>query len=177
MMMRNHVIQSLREILHGLPALLALLAVAACAPPPIYKPDTSVVTTTPAQTAAAPDRYRNGEVIWGGSVVAVRNASDHSEIELLGLPLDTSQRPQPDQPATGRFIVLMPGYVESLDYPSGALLTVRGRIEGARAGKVGEADYTYPLVRVEQSHLWTPEELRKSRVHIGIGVGVIGGVH
>lgn len=166
--------------MHGSRLILLLAATTAlvsCAPAPIYKADASMIAAAPAQVAAAPDRYRGSEVIWGGRVVGVHNFSDHSEIEMLDFTLDSSQRPQVDQTAGGRFIALMPGYVESMDYPPDTLLTLRGHVEGSRAGKVGEADYTFPVVRVDQSHRWTPEEMRKSRVHFGIGVGVIGGFH
>ena len=68
----------------------------------------------------------------------------------------------------------MPGYVEPLDYPSGALMTVNGKLGGSRAGKVGEADYVFPLVGVAQSHVWTADEMNKGRnnVRFGVGVGV-----
>lgn len=157
-------------------ALIALaVLLAACAPAPIYKPDVAVVAATPAQVAVAPERYGNAQVIWGGRVVAVRNFTDHSEVELLDLPLDSSQRPRVDQPAGGRFIALMPGYLESMDYPEGALMTLRGSLQGVRTGKVGQADYVFPLVRVQQSHLWTQQELSqgKSNISFGLGIGVI----
>lgn len=160
-------------------ALLALtLLLAACAPAPIYKPDASVVAATPAQVAAAPEHFQNAQVIWGGRVVAVRNFPDHSEIELLAYPLDASQRPRLKEPAAGRFIALMPGYVESMDYPDGAPMTLRGSLQGARTGKVGEADYVFPLVAVVQSHRWTPQEMDRGHPHVsfGVGVGVIGGI-
>ena len=153
-------------------ALTMLLA--ACAPAPIYKADASTVTAAPSAVAAAPERYTGREVIWGGRIVGVHNFPDHSEIELLGYPLDSSQRPRLDQTAGGRFIALMPGYVESMDYPDGAPMTLRGRIEGTRTGKVGEVDYVFPQVAVEQSHRWTPDEMTKPHVSFGVGVGVIG---
>jgi outer membrane lipoprotein len=153
-------------------ALAALLA--ACAPAPLYKPDSATVTAAPSAVAATPERYTGRDVIWGGQIVSVHNLPDHSEIEVLGHPLDSSQRPQFDKSAGGRFLALMPGYVEGMDYPPGAPMTLRGRIEGARSGKVGEADYVFPLVRVEQSHRWTPQEMSKPHVSFGVGVGVIG---
>lgn len=176
--MRKLSIISCRPI-RGLLPLLAGMVLAACAPPPIYKPDAAVINATPAQVAAMPERYRGAEVIWGGRIVAVRNFPDHSEIELLGFPLDSSQRPQIDQPAGGRFIALLPGYIEAMDYPAGALLTLRGHIESTRNGKVGDADYVFPVVRGDQFHHWTPEELRsrKPNISFGVGIGVIGGIH
>jgi len=156
-------------------ALYVLLA--ACAPAPIYRADGANLAVTPSAVATAPALYRGQEVIWGGRIVEVHNLPDHSEIELLGYPLDSSQRPQMDKTAGGRFIALMPGYVEGMDYPSGAPMTLRGRIEGLRNGKVGEAGYVFPMLRVEQSHRWTPEEMQRGHVSFGFGVGVAGGIH
>ncbi|BBD79884.1 Slp family lipoprotein [Aerosticca soli] len=158
-------------------ALIALsaLALAACAPAPIYQPAPGTLTALPYQVAQTPERYAGGAVIWGGRVVKVDNLADHSEIEILAYPLDKSQRPKRNDSGAGRFIAVMRGYVEPLDYPPGALITVNGRLAGSRAGKVGEASYVFPLVEVAQSHVWTERELGQggSNVHVGVGVGVI----
>ncbi len=160
-----------------LPALLVLLTVAACAPAPLYKTTPQGVAAAPQQVAQSPERFADGDVIWGGRIVQVMNLSDHSEVELLAYPLDSSQRPKANDSGNGRFIAVLPGYAEPLDYPAGALMTVSGKLKGSRAGKVGEADYVFPLVSVGQSHVWTAEEMTKGRnnVHFGLGVGV--GIH
>src|SRR5690348_806594 len=145
---------------------LVVLLLAACAPPPIYKSDSTFINATPAQVAATPEHFQNAQVIWGGRVIGVRNFPDHSEVEILDYPLDSSQRPRVKEPGGGRFIALMPGYVESMDYPSGSLMTLRGTLDGARQGKVGDADYVFPLVRVAQSHRWTPQEMDQGHPHI-----------
>ncbi len=107
----------------------------------------------------------------------MHNFPDHSEVEVLGYPLDGSQRPQANMQGTGRFIAIIPGYAESLNYPAGALMTLTGRISGSRSGKVGEAMYVFPLVNVGQAHVWTADEMSsgKNNVHFGVGVGV--GIH
>ncbi|MGH8115632.1 MAG: Slp family lipoprotein, partial [Rhodanobacteraceae bacterium] len=92
--------------------LLALslpIAIAACAPAPIYKTGPSSATATPEQVATSPGSFRNMEVIWGGQVISVHNFAHHSEIEILAYPLDSSQRPRLKEPATGRFIAIAPG--------------------------------------------------------------------
>ncbi|ULU24518.1 Slp family lipoprotein [Dyella terrae] len=95
-----------------------LLALAACAPAPIYKPSPTTVATTPNIVAQSPGQYANADVIWGGQVVEVRNLADHSEVEIVGYPLDSSQRPKlASNGGWGRFIAVMPGYVEPFDYP------------------------------------------------------------
>ena len=153
---------------------VALLVLAACAPAPIYKTTGNAVLATPAQVAQTPEHYSGNEVVWGGRIVHVSNFQDHSEIELLAYPLDSSQRPRANDSGNGRFIAVLRGYVEPLDYPAGALMTVDGKLNGTRAGQVGQADYLFPLVDVTQSHVGTAEEMQKGRsnVHFGLGVGV-----
>lgn len=171
--MRFHVDSTLLRVF----APAALLLLAACAPAPIYKPVAGQADVPPRQVALTPERYTHAGVIWGGRIVDVKNLADHSEIELLAYPLDGSQRPKANDTGNGRFIALMPGYIERLDYPPGAMMTLTGHLAGTRAGKVGEADYVFPLVSVDQGHVWTAEELRngRSNVHFGVGVGV--GIH
>ncbi|HEY8683421.1 MAG TPA: Slp family lipoprotein [Rhodanobacter sp.] len=167
----------MRTVARYLPALLVLLTVAACAPAPIYKATPQAVSATPFQVGRTPDRYAGGEVIWGGRIVQVNNLSDHSEVELLAYPLDASQRPKANDSGNGRFIAMMHGYVESLDYPAGALMTISGKLVGSHAGKVGEADYVFPVVGVAQSHVWTAEEMSRGRNNIQFGLGVGVGIH
>lgn len=156
---------------------LSLVLLAACAPAPIYKTASGAVTAAPAEVAHAPEQYGNGTVIWGGSIVGVHNFPDHTEMEVLAYPLDSSQRPKPNGQGLGRFIAIFPGYLEAFSYPNGALVTLTGQLSGSRAGTVDQAAYTYPMVSVAQSHRWTPDELRQGHPNISFGVGVGVGIH
>jgi outer membrane lipoprotein len=149
-------------------------ALAACAPPPIYKVDASAVAITPAQVAAAPNTYPQAQVIWGGQIIGVRNLSDRTDIEILAYPLDSSQRPRLKSEAQGRFIAELPGFVEPMNYPDGAPVTVLGRVAGVKPGMVDRAPYTYPMVSVRSGdlHLWTPQEMDQGHPHFSFGVGV-----
>lgn len=153
---------------------MLMLGIAACAPAPIYKAAPGTVAVIPAQVAQSPEQYAKANVIWGGSVISVRNFPDHTEVEVLAYPLDASQRPQPNAQGAGRFIAIYAGYVESFNYPTGSLVTISGQIDGSRTGAVDQAAYVYPLVNVGQSHLWTAAELRAGHpdIHFGVGVGV-----
>lgn len=152
-------------------------AIAACAPAPIYRTGPSSVTATPAEVATAPQNFRGLAVVWGGTVVSVHNFADHSDIEMLAYPLDSSQRPRLNQPAIGRFIAVVPGFVEPLNFPAGAPVTLRGTLDGARGGMVGDANYTFPLVHSDAAHRWTSDEMRQGHPNISIGVGVGGWIH
>jgi outer membrane lipoprotein len=153
---------------------LAVLALAACAPAPIYKVAAGTLNVIPMQVAHSPEQFNHGDVIWGGSVINVRNFPDHSEIEMLAFPLDASQRPQTKLSAIGRFIAVFPGYIEPINYPGGSLVTVMGQLNGTRSDAVDQAAYVYPLVSVAQSHVWTAAEMRAGHpdIHFGVGVGV-----
>ncbi|NII09086.1 Slp family lipoprotein [Oleiagrimonas sp. C23AA] len=169
---RSHLARSLPAALAGMLA----LALTACTPAPIYKSSGNAPMVTPAQVAHTPEQFHGQSVIWGGRVIDVHNMSDHTEVEILGYPLDGSQRPQPGDMDGGRFIAQLPGFAEPLDYPDGALVTVQGSILGVRSGHVGQAPYVFPLVKVSGAHVWTAKELRQGHnVHFGIGVGV--GIH
>jgi outer membrane lipoprotein len=155
-------------------ALLATLLLAACAPAPIYQAPPGTLTATPMQVARTPENYTHGNVIWGGTVVSVKNLAGDTEIEVLAYPLDASQRPRLKGAAAGRFIAVLPGYVEPLNYPPGSPITIKGTLGGSRAGQVGQADYVFPLVQVTQSHRWTADEMQRGHpdIHFGVGVGV-----
>jgi outer membrane lipoprotein len=161
-----------RSALRFLSVAALAAVIAACAPAPLYKTGASSVNATPQQVATSPANFRNLEVVWGGSVISVHNLADHSEIEILAYPLDSSQRPRLQQPAAGRFIAIVPGFTEPMNFPLGSLVTLRGTLEGARTGEVGQAPYTFALVRSQAMHRWTPEEMRKGHPNISFGVGV-----
>ena len=151
-------------------ALAALLS--ACASPRF---DTAGVDMQLTPRAAAADSAQGTEVVWGGLIVASRNLSDATELEVLGYPLDREQRPQIDKPAQGRFLAIQSGYLEPADYANGRAITVKGRVEATRRGKIGEAGYTYPVVEAAQIELWPQEPVRAwggSRVNFGIGIGI-----
>lgn len=152
----------------------ALLALVACAPAPIYKNAPGAVAATPMQVAQTPEQFARSEVIWGGRVVNVKNFPDHSEIEVLAYPLDSSQRPQFGGASSGRFIATVPGYAEPMNYPGGAPITLHGQLAGTRVGKVGQADYVFPLMQAAQSHVWSSEEMRSGHpnIHFGLGLGI-----
>lgn len=153
-------------------AVLALL-LAGCAANPIYPPDWASSTATPRQVATTPEAYGDAQVIWGGKIIHVTNKSGRTEVEILGYPLDKAQKPILGSAAQGRFIAVMPGYVEPLSYPAGGWVTLQGRIKGVRSAYVGKAPYVFPLVDVRAAHVWSREAMRdRSNVHFSFGIGV-----
>lgn len=132
-------------------------------------------TLSPLDVAAAPERYHGTTMVWGGRVIAVHNFADTTQIEVVGHPLDRAQRPDIHAPSIGRFIVVLPGYVESMDYPAGRWLSVRGHIGGSEVHAIDEREVSYPLLLNDEIHLWPvqfPYEHGKFTFGFGVGVGI-----
>ena len=128
---------------------------------------------TPAEIASQPERYHDAELLWGGKILDVRNLETTTEVQIVAYPMDDAQRPDQRAPTQGRFIIVLPGYVEPLDYPAGRFVTVRGRASGTRVGHVDDHDYVFPLVGDATVHLWPVNfPYERGRVSLGIGVGV-----
>jgi outer membrane lipoprotein len=154
--------------------LAALAALAGCATP-VFK-DAPPAAATPAEIAAAPERYHGLDVVWGGKIVDVRNLPDSTEVQVVAYPLDSAQRPDPNAPTLGRFIVALPGYVEPFDFPAGRFVTLRGQIAGSRTLPIDEHDLLLPVVADASVHHWPVNfPYEEPRVHFSLGVGV--GVH
>lgn len=58
------------------------------------------------------------------------------------------------EPGEGRFIALLRGFADPTEYPEKRLFTITGRLERVETRPIGEYPYPYPVVTVEQSHLW-----------------------
>lgn len=160
---------------HVTATLLVCLWLAGCAPAPVFKLSSTPLDVEPQAVARAPERYGDARVVWGGRVLEVRNGAAASEIVVLAYPLDGSQRPQPDQSSEGRFVVALPGYVESLDYPPGRYVSVAGRLAGTRVEPVDAHDYRYPEVAADAVHLW-PAGFEHDRPQIHFGIGISGAI-
>jgi outer membrane lipoprotein len=152
-------------------SVLVVLALAACTAP-VFN-DAAPLAVSPAEVALQPARHQGVEVVWGGKVLDVRNLADETEIQVAAYPLDRAQRPDEAAPMQGRFIVVLPGFAEPLDYPPGRFVTVQGHIDGTRMRRIDDADRAYPALRRDALHVWPvnfPRE--RGRVSFGVGVGV-----
>ncbi len=151
----------------------AIAAITGCTPP-VFRTATGI-DATPALVALGADRYAGSEVLWGGKVLDLRNGGEDSEIQVAAYPLDRARRPDPSARVQGRFLVVLPGFVEPLDWPAGRYVTVHGRLEGTRTRVIAGHDYVYPVVAQAEVHLWPenfPRERRRVSFGIGVGVGI-----
>ncbi len=151
--------------------LLTCLALAACATP-AFKNVGNPVAIVPSDVQQSADRYAGSEVIWGGRIIGVENRELTTEVEVIGYPLDRDQQPMPDAPTVGRFIIVLPGFVEPLDYPAGRHLSAHGIVSGTRLGHVDEHEYLYPLLRAQEINVWPWGFMFDKKPRVGIGIGV-----
>lgn len=112
--------------------------------------------------------------MWGGLIINTTNLEEGTLIEVLGYPLDSAQRPRPDQSPQGRFLVYENRYLEGVDYAQGRLLTTTGTFTETETGRIGESTYVYPVIEAEELFLWSEAGGGGGgRTRFNIGVGVI----
>jgi outer membrane lipoprotein len=151
---------------------IVLLPLVACSTmPPLDMRGVDTRTTT-RQAVATSDALRGSKIIWGGVIVQSGNRPDSTQLEVLAYPLRYNNRPDINTAPLGRFIIVQQGYLETVDYAPGRAMTVVGTLAGVRHGKVGEAEYDYPVVLAQQLRLWPAEygTVTEPQFHIGVGV-------
>jgi len=151
--------------------LLALLLLAGCAT--TTRPIAGDRSITPSQVAIGEVPQDGRRVAWGGVIVAATNLESSTELEILAYPLRSDGSPDLDAAPTGRFIARAKGYLETAEYAAGRRITIAGPLAGIRRGRVGEADYLFPLVQADELQLWRKQarSYPRSQLHFGVGVG------
>ncbi len=152
---------------------LISLSLTGCATPP-FNLEGADLKIVPQQTLND-SSSQNKRVVWGGLIVDIRNDKNSSTIEVLSYPLSSSSEPQRSAKAQGRFLIKQDAYIEPASYAAGRWISAIGTVAGNISGKVGDADYTYPVMKAEKTYLWseTSSDSRvRPRFSIGIGVGI-----
>ena len=148
-----------------------VLTLVSCATGPKF--DTTDINQgmTPQQAIAESEVLQGTGVMWGGMVISVTNLKQVTQFEILAYPLSANQKPQVEQTPLGRFLARYTGYLETRDYQQGRLITVTGKLSGKSVGRIGESDYTYPVLEITQPYLWPKQdETPQTRFHFGIGI-------
>ena len=148
--------------------LLAAIFLGACATSPKFDTAGVDVKLTPQRAVNENDALKGEPVLWGGVVIVSTNLKDSTQIEILAYPLKSNHRPDREQAPLGRFLAVHKGYLETTDYAQGRQITVRGTLSDKRIGRVGEAEYTYPVVNITQLHLWSGSS--ESQIQFGFGL-------
>lgn len=100
-----------------------------------------------------PTAYAGSIVIWGGVIGNVGSVEEGTVVTVLERPLDSGGRPQASADPRGRFIAKTPRRLDLMEYKKGKKITVAGEIMGQVIMPLGDADYTYPVLRIDEIHL------------------------
>ncbi len=142
------------KLLTAVALLIGLAGCASTVPKPIATEIDPPIQLTEAQNA--PDAYRGRRVRWGGNIAQVSNLADATRVEIVARNLGESGRPSRADVTLGRFVAVIPGFLDPSVYAKDRQLTVVGTLDGVEVGKIGEYPYRYPVVRVETHYLWAP---------------------
>ena len=115
------------------------------------------------QVAKNPKAYKGRAVLWGGRIIRVVNEKEGTLIEILQLPLDSSDRPKDVDISEGRFLLFYPSYLDVAIYRPGREITVVGKIQGVKKLPLGEIKYRYPFIKAKKIHLW---ETRPQKMYL-----------
>ena len=137
--------------------LLATLLSAGCAttvPKEIREPPPDNPALAEVRTAT--QRFIGAHVRWGGTIASVDNRETETRVEVVARELGRDGRPRETDRSPGRFIAAIDGFLDPVVYAEGRDLTVTGVIAGEVTHKIGDHDYTFPVVRVNSYLLWPP---------------------
>lgn len=152
-----------------------LLALAACAPVPLFREVPAAPTPAPRDLARDIQRHMDRSVLWGGMVLELRQFEGYAEVEVLGFPIDSQARPEPRARDGGRFIAVRAGSLDPLQVTAGRFLTISGRITGERQLDVRGSSETVAEVDAREIHVWPADWNTRERPRISVGIGVRGG--
>jgi len=129
------------------------------------------INITPQDAVTDIEDLLGKQSLWGGVIIDSVNLQNRSQLEILAYPLDSSQKPDTDKDPQGRFLAFIDGYLETNDYAAGRLVTLLGTLQAPRIGKIGESEYTYPVMQINELHIWKKaSDSSDTRIHFGIGV-------
>ena len=149
----------------------AAVVLLACSTPAKFASNDIDLSITPQRAVAESATLQNVQMLWGGVIISSVNLKDATQFEILAYPLTSEQRPDINQPAVGRFLALQEGYLEITDYAQGRLMTVSGTLQDKRSGRIGETEYIYPVLKINQFHLWKKRmHSNEPQFHFGLGV-------
>ena len=170
---------SMRRRFLSLTLLFVGLWLAACSSPRVI-PETLEPLVDRAVTfrevADAPDSYQGKIVIFGGEVLKAKRLKDGTQIELLQLPLDKSEKPIPDrQQSKGRFLAIQQEFLDPATVVQGTKMTIVGELSKAKVEHLDDVEYRYPVVIVKHLHTWPARSDDYARPRPGFSIGIFGG--
>ncbi len=159
----------MRNVMQGLAASIAVLALTACSPPfsreLLDRVDQKI---SYADLQKEPERFRGKYLMLGGVIVEAKNLKAGTQLEVLQQPLDGRGRPILSDETGGRFLVVTEQFLDTAVFHRGREVTVIGEAAGQQTQPLGQIEYRYPVLNAKDVHLWSPNG--GPRFSVGIGV-------
>jgi outer membrane lipoprotein len=118
-----------------------------------------------------PERFRGEMMMFGGKIIETQALGNGTEIIVLHLELNASNRPDDNDQSQGRYVVRSDQFIDPAIYPPGTLVTVAGRLLESEARQIGQMSYHYPVIDLEEIKKWPKQDATYPRLHFGVGVG------
>lgn len=118
-----------------------------------------------------PEQQIGATVILGGRIIKTEVRDNGTDLVVLQLNLDSSDRPKNDDQSKGRFLILSAQFLDPALYPDGTLITVVGKVTGSQEKLIGQMPYRYPAIDPLEIKKWPKQTDQSPRFHIGIGLG------
>lgn len=143
-----------------LPLGLLLLVLSGCAP--VISPQIrQEAAKAPPFSAVAqnPTAHKGSMVVWGGSILQTENYPKSTQILVLEIPLGYDRKPKAEENSQGRFIAETPRFLDPAIYRKGMRITVAGEVVGTQTRPLDKTEYTYPVIRIREIHLWKEQRV------------------
>ncbi|OOF35700.1 Slp family lipoprotein [Rodentibacter heidelbergensis] len=90
----------------------------------------------------------------GGKIIHAKALENQTELEILSFPVASwNAKPLMEAQSNGRFIAYLEGFIDP-EILKNQYITLGGILKKQQVGKVDQADYVYPVVKVKNYRLW-----------------------
>jgi outer membrane lipoprotein len=145
---------------------LLVVSMAGCVRPPVQV-DYGAFEEVSVVDAQAGGRD-GARVRWGGTIVTVLPEASETCFEVVNRPLGAAAEPRISDETDGRFLACAAGFYDPEVYQSERALTVVGTLDQPVTRKIGEYEYTYPMLRAETVYLWPVREPEPAYYSTGV---------
>jgi len=135
-----------------LPLVLSLLS--ACSTVPEVLEQKPVEPLSLYQVQSYPDVYLGKRIRWGGRILQVKNEEKVTWMQVLAVPLDSSQRPYEDADGIGRFMIRSNDFLDPAIYAVEREVTVVGTINGTKEKLIDKRKVRLVVVDADIIYLW-----------------------
>jgi outer membrane lipoprotein len=153
------------NLILSLPLLVGAIFITGCAAvPEALKVSENTVLSNFSAVRENTNSEQGNLARWGGVIAKVTNNANNSMLEVVHFPLKSSARPKQGDETQGRFRVYFSGLLDPVIYKEGRSITALGSVVTSEEGKIGEHEYTYPVLKASYIHLW--KDIQKIDVRI-----------